>query len=183
MRAAAGAGRTHDELALMGLRIGDELHDRLGRRGIRHEHEKRKLRDQRDRRQIRQGIVAERAVERGIRRQRRGAVEDGVAVGFGACDEFVADIGAGAAFVVDDDLLTPDFRELLGEDPRVGVGRPARRDRHNHVHGAIGPAARLGLRARRASKEARRASRCGGESDQVATCEHGHSRRAKSSPD
>jgi len=31
------------------------------------------------------------------------------------CDECVADIGASAAFVIDDDLLTPNLGELFGD--------------------------------------------------------------------
>ena len=42
------------------------------------------------------------------------------------CDERIADIGASTAFVVDDDLLTPDRGELFCYDSRVGVvGPPA----------------------------------------------------------
>jgi hypothetical protein len=48
-------------------------------------------------------------------------------------------VGAGAAFVVDDDLLTPDLGKLFGEDPRVDVRRPASRNWHNHVNSSIGP--------------------------------------------
>ncbi len=54
-------------------------------------------------------------------------------------DEGVTDVGAGAALVIDDDLLTPNPRELFGNDPRVSVCRSSSCDRHDHVHGAIGP--------------------------------------------
>ena len=55
------------------------------------------------------------------------------------CNERIADIGAGTAFVIDDDLLTPNLGELFGDDPRVNVRWPARRNRYNHVNGSIGP--------------------------------------------
>jgi hypothetical protein len=55
------------------------------------------------------------------------------------CDECIADGGAGAGFVVNDDLLTPDLGQLFSDDPRVNVRRPARRKRYNQVDGSIGP--------------------------------------------
>jgi hypothetical protein len=55
------------------------------------------------------------------------------------CDERIADIGTSTGFVIDDDLLTPNLGELLGNDPRVDVRWSARRERYNHVNGSIGP--------------------------------------------
>jgi hypothetical protein len=55
------------------------------------------------------------------------------------CNERIANIGAGTAFVIDDNLLTPNLGELLGDDPRVDVRWPARGNRYNHVNGSIGP--------------------------------------------
>ena len=54
-------------------------------------------------------------------------------------DEGIADVGARAAFVVDDDLLAPDFGELFSNDPRVDICRSARSNRYNHVNGSIWP--------------------------------------------
>jgi hypothetical protein len=51
----------------------------------------------------------------------------------------IADVSAGTAFVVNDDLLTPDLGELFGDDPRIDVCRPARCIRYNDVNGSIGP--------------------------------------------
>ena len=70
-------------------------------------------------------------------------------------DEGIADIGAGAAFVVDDDLLAPDFGELLSNYSRVYIGRSARGKRHNHVNSSIRPRVRL-----RRANEARHNCRC-----------------------
>ena len=54
-------------------------------------------------------------------------------------DKGIADVSAGTAFVIDDDLLTPDLGELFGDYPRIDVRRPARCIRYNHVNGSIGP--------------------------------------------
>ena len=54
-------------------------------------------------------------------------------------DKGIADVSAGTAFVVNNDLLTPDLGELFGDDPRIDVCRPARCIRYNHVNGSIGP--------------------------------------------
>jgi len=54
-------------------------------------------------------------------------------------DEGIADVGARAAFVVDDNLLTPDLGELFSDDPRVDVCRSARSNRYDHVNGSIWP--------------------------------------------
>jgi hypothetical protein len=54
-------------------------------------------------------------------------------------DERIANIGTSTAFVIDDDLLTPNLGELFGDDPRVDVRWPARGNRYNHVNGSIGP--------------------------------------------
>ncbi|MFZ0720863.1 MAG: hypothetical protein WAM99_08320 [Xanthobacteraceae bacterium] len=70
VRRAACAGIAHDALARMRFRVGDQLQDRFCRRGIRHEHEKRKLGDQGYRREIRLRIVAQRMIEADNRRQR-----------------------------------------------------------------------------------------------------------------
>ncbi len=142
MRRAAGAGRAHDELARrLGFYVGDELRHGLGRRGIRHEHEKRKLGDQRDRREIRDRIVVERTVQTWrspqatrcrttwySRRDRHGR-------------RFRFRCWCRRRSVIDDDLLTPDFRKLFGEDARVGVRWTPCGERHDHVDSPVGPSA------------------------------------------
>ena len=136
-RRAAGAGRCHRELAGLGLGEVDQLLDRMGRRGVRHEHEIGKLGDKRDRREIRNRIVAQRAVEAGVHRQRRGGEQDRVSVGIGARDVFVADVGAGASLVLDENLLAPHPRQLFGEHACDDIRRAAGGDRHNEAHGPI----------------------------------------------
>ena len=125
----------------------------MGRRGVRHEHEIGKLGDKRDRRKIRNRIVAQRAVETGVHRQRRGGEQDGVSVGIGPRDVFVADVGAGACLVLDDDLLAPHPRKLFGEHARDDIGRAPGRDRHNEAHGLIWEISFRRLRARLPNEE------------------------------
>ena len=137
MRSASGPRRCHDELARVSIWrksinsltvfAGEEFGTNMKNGNFD---------TSRDRRQILRRTIAQRAIKRPVRRQRRGSVEDRVAVRIGMGDELVADIGAGAAFVVDDDLLTPNLRKLMGDDARIGVGRSARGDRHDHVHRA-----------------------------------------------
>src|SRR5262249_6908033 len=47
---------------------------------------------------------------------------------------FVAEVGAGASLVFDYNLMTPDFRELVGEDTGDGVRRSSRGHRHDDAH-------------------------------------------------
>ena len=44
-----------------------------------------------------------------------------------------ADVGAGAATVLDDDLLIETFRHRLCHEPRNNVERAARRDRNDET--------------------------------------------------
>src|SRR6185295_5880389 len=60
---------------------------------------------------------------------------DGVAVGRRFYGEFHADIAAGAAAVVDDDLLTQALAELLAEHASLDVGRAPRHERYNETDG------------------------------------------------
>ena len=64
--------------------------------------------------------------------------QDGVAVGRGARDAGRADHAAGAADVLDDDLLAEIVRHGVGEDARDRVGRPARWERHDQRNGPVG---------------------------------------------
>jgi len=127
----------------MRLRVGDELHHRFGRRGVRHEHEKRKSGNKRDRCQINKRIVAERAIETPIDCKRGGGKQHRVAVRIGAHDHFVAEISAGTSFVLDDDLMAPDFRELLGKEARDRIRRSSRCDRDDDAHHPIWPIRRF----------------------------------------
>src|SRR6516164_8583657 len=65
----------------MRLGIVDKLLDRMERRGVRHKHEMGKPGDKRDRRKIRNRIVAQRAVETGVHRKGPAVEQDCVSVG------------------------------------------------------------------------------------------------------
>src|SRR5262249_10790815 len=54
-----------------------------------------------------------------------GGKQHRVAIRIGSGGHFIADIGAGTSPVLDDGLLAPDFRELLGDDAGDNVGPPA----------------------------------------------------------
>src|ERR1043166_5327208 len=93
----------------------------------------------RDRCKVGNRIVAERAVETAIHRQRGCRIERRVAVGIGACNHLGPDVGPGAAPVLDHDLLVPNLRQLLGNDAGDHVGRSAGSERHDEADDAVGP--------------------------------------------
>src|SRR5262249_15780931 len=79
---------------------------------------------------------------------------------------------AGASPVLDDGLLAPDFRELLGDDAGNNVCRSSGGKRHNEAHDSIGPIQRLRLRPRGTTAKAEREGGPGGQSNQAAAREH-----------
>ena len=84
-------------------------------------------------------------------------------------DEGIADVGPGASFVIDDDLLTPDLRELFGDDPGIGIGRSASCNRHDHVNGPIRPSVSLCR-----ISYIRGEHRCGRHCKELTTPKHGN---------
>jgi hypothetical protein len=96
-----------------------------------------------------------------------------VAVGLGLRDVFVADVGAGAALVLDHDLLTPLRREPFGEHACDDIGRAAGGDRHDEAHGFMRVIGLRCLRARLGNEEARRECQRGRQGNQVTTGQHG----------
>jgi hypothetical protein len=57
-----------------------------------------------------------------------------VAVGLGVRDVLGRDVAGAAGLVLDDDALTPGFRELRRQDARRRVDAAARRDRADDAH-------------------------------------------------
>ena len=87
-----------------------------------HQHDQRTGRDQADRREILARVVADIRIERRIDRVRAGAAEaERVAVGRGLRDLARRDRAAGAALVLDHDLLAERLAHLLGDDARHHV--------------------------------------------------------------
>jgi hypothetical protein len=122
MDAAAGPGRRIVELAGIALGRRDQFADRFRRNGRVHQHDQRARGDQPDRREIPSRVVADILIERRIDRERAGAAEtERIAVGRGFRDLARRDRAAGAALVLDHDLLAERAAHLLGDDARHQV--------------------------------------------------------------
>jgi hypothetical protein len=96
----------------------------------------------RDRRDIAYEIEIEIPVERDVHRVGRDWHQDRVAVGFGLRDVFGGEVAAGARLVLDHELLTEAFRQMLPGKPRNDVRRAAGRERHDQTYRSR----RIGLR-------------------------------------
>jgi hypothetical protein len=55
---------------------------------------------------------------------RRRREQQRIAVGLGRCDDFRGHCGGSAPALIDDDLLSPRFGELLPDQPRECFGPP-----------------------------------------------------------
>ena len=128
MDAAADAGGGVIELAGLALGERDQLGDAFRRhRGIDQDRQ-RAGGDQADGGKILARIVTDIRVERGIDRERAGAAEaERVAVGLRARDLAGRDAAAGAAAILDHDLLAERRAHPVGDDARHGVVAAARR--------------------------------------------------------
>ena len=90
-------------------------------------------------------VIACIGIQRGVDRKGHAVHQYGVAIGRGALDLGGGDIAACAAFVVDDEIATSEFIELLGQSARHNVGGRARRKCHQQAHGfGLGPLRCLG---------------------------------------
>jgi hypothetical protein len=111
----------------------------------------------RDRRKICNRVVAQLAIEAGVRCDGTGVEQDGISVGIGPCHVFAADVVAGAGLILDEYLLAPHRRKLVCEHARDDIRRTSRGDRNDDAHG-FGWVARL--RRLRAPRERPRNRRC-----------------------
>ena len=146
MRGRADAGRAVVQLARIGLGIGDELLERVGRKFLAHDHDQRNFGDQRHRREIVQRIVQRLvAIELRIGVGGDGAEQRRVAVRRGLGDALAAQRPAAAADIFHHHALAEDRAHALGHDPGEHVDRAAGRGRHHHADRA----ARIVLRQRR----------------------------------
>jgi hypothetical protein len=128
-----------------GLGVFDEFANRMGGRRIGHHHDVGNNREQTDRREVVERIVAGGRIERRVDRQIRRAEQERVAVRRRVGRLVGADIAAGAAAVLDDDLLAPDLGQALRQRTRQRVTAAARWKRHDQTHEAV----RIALRTRR----------------------------------
>src|SRR5580692_625735 len=143
MAGRADAARAHIDLARIALGVSDEFRDRLGRKRRIDRHDQRRALDAGDRRDIAREAEIEIGVERGIDRARGSREQQRVAVGGRMRDRGGADIGAGAAAVLDDDLLADALRQRLSDEARNDVEGAAGRNRDDQMHRPR----RIGLRA------------------------------------
>ena len=130
----AGAGRGVIDLARVGLGVGDELGNRLGRKRRRDEHARGARARGRDRHDVADEVEVQLVVERridgvaGVDQQQR------VAIGRRRDDRLGAEIAAGAALVLDDEGLAEPLGQPLPDQAAGDVGGAARRERHHDAH-------------------------------------------------
>ena len=160
----ARTGRGVGELAGLGLGEGYKL---LQRRGLHrrrdHQHQVRVV-DRRHRGEIahqRVGLVGQQRLVGG---ERVGHHQQRVAVGGRLGDDVGADRAARPRLVLDHELLLQRLAQLLAEDARVDVGRPARPERHHDPDWPAGP----GLAQRRRGRDGKRSDQ------QTASCNAMH---------
>jgi hypothetical protein len=125
----------HVELALVGLRVDDELLEVVGREVLAHREQLGLLGDQADRLEVLLGVIA----QVGIEKRRRGvrahvAGNDRIAVGCGTRCAQRSDRSAGAADVRDHELLPKMTGEDVRDDPAGHVGRAAGREGNDNRH-------------------------------------------------
>src|SRR5262249_33844832 len=107
------ARRSKTDLARMGLGVGYELWNRLGRNRRIHLHDLRHAVDARDRRDIADKVVVQLFVERGVDHIIRADGEQRVAIWWRTHDGLSSDIAASARPVLNDELLTKPLGEPL----------------------------------------------------------------------
>ena len=145
VRDLSAALRGIAELARVGARIRDKLRHVAGRQVRAGDHEGRVGRDNANRHQ---GARIERKLCEQQMRDAQGAgrgAQQRIAVGACAGDVFRADIAAAPRTVFDDDRLPEDHAQLVGDEPRLDIGRAAGRKRH-HDRDRPGREGRLGCR-------------------------------------
>ena len=118
-----------------GLRLGerDELLDAVHRQAGIDRDDVRRGDQHGDRREGFQRVVGQR-VEPRIDRARERHDQQRVAVLWRVGDDLAADHAAGAAAIVDDDLLAKPLAEMLGDDAGDDVVDAAGRERHDEPH-------------------------------------------------
>ena len=110
MSGCSVATRRHIDLSGIGLGKGDELRERLGRKGWIHFHDEGSTNNACHRNNVADEIVAEIVVERGIDRVRRIDLEECITVGRRAYHDFSANGSAGARSVLYYERMTEALR-------------------------------------------------------------------------
>ncbi len=123
----AVAGRRHVDSARIGLGIGDELRDCLGRNRWMHHHHISYPRDAADRCDVSHEIEAEICVERGVDRIRGANLQKRIAIGGCLHDRLGGDSAGSARSVLDYELLAQPVRQPLSHQACRDVGGSASR--------------------------------------------------------
>ena len=161
MRRRAGAGRAELHLRFVGLGVSDELLEIVRRQVLARDQHDRHFGDQADGREVGRGVVQGMRVERlALRVRADGAEHEGVAVGLGFGDALGAGLAAGAADVLNDDVLLQDLAHLRGNDAAEQVGRSAGGERDHHGHRAGREILRTGVAGHCHSGHEREAENC-----------------------
>ena len=134
------AARRHIDLARIGLGVGDELGNRLGRNRWIHLHDVGHAHDARDRRDVAKKIEIELVIERRVDRVHRADHEERIAVRRRLHDRLGADIAASARPVLNDEGLAEPLRQPLPYQAREDVVRATSRKGGDQAHrpGRIG---------------------------------------------
>jgi hypothetical protein len=149
-------GRSHVDLAGVGLAVGDEFAHGLGRELGGGLHHIRHPRDAGDGRDVAQEVERQTLVKGRIDAIGGVDQQDRVAVGRGVHHHLGADVVAGAGPVVDHELLAEMLGKVLAQDSRQDVGGSGGRIGHHPFHrpGRIVLGPRGGDRERRQRHEA-----------------------------
>ena len=122
MQRGAVAGRSVGDLALVLVAISDELLDRFRGRGIRHAHQV-GLGDQPcHRREVADGIVAQRRIQELVGGQSRANDEDRVAIRIRMGDHIGRNVAAGAGLVLHHHRLAPNLLQAVADETRGDIG-------------------------------------------------------------
>ncbi len=125
MGGSSVADRCHVDLAWIGLGIGDELGNGLGRKRWIHQHNKRKVIDARDGRDVADYVEIEFVVERGVDGIRPSHQQKRVTIWGRTHHHLCGDVGASARPVLDDEWLVQAFRQPLAHQTRDDIGNSA----------------------------------------------------------
>src|SRR5262245_49136589 len=141
---AYNGARRNVDFAWIGLSIGDELGDRLGRNRWMHHHDVGHDNNAGDRRDVADEIEVELVIECRVERVRRSGHKELIAVRECTHDGLRGDITARAWPVLDDELLAEPLRQPLTDETRGDVGATGGGIADNQAHWPR----RIGLRPR-----------------------------------
>ena len=131
----AGPGRSVLHALLVGFRVGDELGQRADRKVLARDQDARGIRDQRHRLEIGHRVVRRLFVEgRDLAEYGEAGEQQRIAVGRRLGDPVRTGHAAGAADILDDELLMQQLAHARCEDSRLRVVRAARGIGHHESH-------------------------------------------------